>query len=116
VTDRTSVQGSAVTGARRLERSTGKHATRNAKLEKQYVPSTCAYGSILTNRSQGSKIRTTYIAFAQKEKKRLEALVLASEQEITVREKEVVRLKGISRPTQIVMQNLIITESRCRAS
>jgi protein kinase C substrate 80K-H len=44
---------------------------------------------------QGSKIRSTYIVFAQKEKKRLEALVLESAKEIVVREKEVARLKGI---------------------
>ena len=43
---------------------------------------------------QGSKIRSSYIAFAQKEKKRLEAEVAASIQEIVIREKEVARLRG----------------------
>ena len=44
--------------------------------------------------SQGSKIRATYIAFAQKEKKRLEEEIAASAQEIATREKEVARLRG----------------------
>jgi len=43
---------------------------------------------------QGSKIRASYIAFAHKEKKRLEALVADLEQEIATREKEVARLRG----------------------
>ncbi|KAI0269413.1 glucosidase II beta subunit-like-domain-containing protein [Gloeopeniophorella convolvens] len=46
-------------------------------------------------RKTGSKIRSTYIAFAQKEKKRLEAEIEKSEKEIAVREKEVARLKNI---------------------
>ena len=45
--------------------------------------------------AQGSKIRASYIAFAQKEKKRLEGEIAASEQEIAIREKEVARLKGL---------------------
>ncbi|TFK74377.1 hypothetical protein BDN72DRAFT_812753 [Pluteus cervinus] len=47
-------------------------------------------------RKTGSKIRTTYIAFAQKEKKRLEALIESTTQEIEVKEKEVSRLKDIA--------------------
>lgn len=43
---------------------------------------------------KGSKIRSTYVSFAQKEKTRLEALVASTAQEITEREKEVARLKG----------------------
>jgi protein kinase C substrate 80K-H len=43
---------------------------------------------------QGAKIRSTYIAFAHKEKQRLEALLIASTKEIAVREQEVARLKG----------------------
>jgi len=46
-------------------------------------------------RKTGSKIRSTYIAFAQKEQKRLEALVSSTEQEIAIREKEVARLKAL---------------------
>ena len=46
------------------------------------------------NSWQGSKIRSTYIAFAQKEKKRLEEEIAASAQEIATREKEVARLRG----------------------
>ena len=44
---------------------------------------------------QGSKIRSTYIAFAHKEKKRLEGLVETLSQEIDVKEKEVERLRGM---------------------
>lgn len=47
-------------------------------------------------RKTGSKIRASYIAFAHKEKKRLEALVADLEQEIATREKEVARLRGIA--------------------
>ena len=43
---------------------------------------------------QGSKIRSTYIQFAHKEKKRLEALVEDLAQKIEVSQKEVARLKG----------------------
>jgi protein kinase C substrate 80K-H len=43
---------------------------------------------------QGSKIRSTYIAFAQKEKKRLEVEVENSQKDILIREKEVARCKG----------------------
>ncbi|KAI0939027.1 hypothetical protein AcW1_004173 [Taiwanofungus camphoratus] len=46
-------------------------------------------------RKTGSKIRSSYISFAQKEKKRIDAQIIASEQEIAVREKEVVRLKDL---------------------
>ncbi|KAJ7122861.1 glucosidase II beta subunit-like-domain-containing protein [Mycena epipterygia] len=48
----------------------------------------------------GAKIRSTYIAFAHKEKKRLEALVESSAQEIVVREKEVARLRDIADRTE----------------
>jgi len=43
----------------------------------------------------GSKIRSSYIAFAQKEKKRLEDQIAGSAQEIASREKEVARLQDI---------------------
>ncbi|KAJ3476466.1 hypothetical protein NLI96_g11139 [Meripilus lineatus] len=46
-------------------------------------------------RKTGSKIRSTYIAFAQKEKKRIEAEIVASAQEVATREKEVSRLQDI---------------------
>ena len=45
-------------------------------------------------RKTGSKIRSTYITFAAKEKKRLEELVAKSSREVGVQEKEVDRLKG----------------------
>ncbi|KAI1785346.1 endoplasmic reticulum protein [Ganoderma leucocontextum] len=51
-------------------------------------------------RKTGSKIRSTYIAFAQKEKKRLEEEVAASAQEISTREKEVARLKDLVERTE----------------
>ena len=44
---------------------------------------------------QGSKIRSTYIAFAQKEKARLETLSLSLAEEIKVKEKEVERLRSM---------------------
>lgn len=48
---------------------------------------------------KGSKIRSTYVAFAQKEKKRLESDIANSEREIAAREKEVTRLKGTPFPS-----------------
>ncbi|KAJ7499351.1 glucosidase II beta subunit-like-domain-containing protein [Mycena latifolia] len=48
----------------------------------------------------GAKIRSSYIVFAHKEKKRLEALVESSAQEIVVREKEVARLRDIADRTE----------------
>ncbi|KAL0575900.1 hypothetical protein V5O48_006073 [Marasmius crinis-equi] len=53
-------------------------------------------------RKTGSKIRSTYITFAQKEKKRLEALVESTAQEIVVREKEVARLRDIAERTESI--------------
>ncbi|TFK56222.1 hypothetical protein OE88DRAFT_1716755 [Heliocybe sulcata] len=46
-------------------------------------------------RKKGSKIRSSYISFAQKEKKRLEGVIETSTQEIAVREKEVERLRDL---------------------
>lgn len=48
-------------------------------------------------RKTGSKIRASYIAFAHKEKKRLEGGLADLEQEIATREKEVERLRGIAK-------------------
>ncbi|KAJ6627392.1 glucosidase II beta subunit-like-domain-containing protein [Mycena sp. CBHHK59/15] len=48
----------------------------------------------------GAKIRSTYIAFAHKEKKRLEALIESSSHEIAVREKEAARLRDIADRTE----------------
>ncbi|CAL1701892.1 unnamed protein product [Somion occarium] len=47
-------------------------------------------------RKTGSKIRSSYIAFAQKEKKRIEGEIASLENEIVSREKEVARLKDIA--------------------
>jgi protein kinase C substrate 80K-H len=50
--------------------------------------------NILITVLQGSKIRATYIAFAQKEKNRIEKLVVDLEREVASREPEVERLRG----------------------
>jgi len=44
---------------------------------------------------QGSKIRASYISFAQKEKNRLETLVTSTQREVTAHTTELVRIKGI---------------------
>jgi protein kinase C substrate 80K-H len=56
-------------------------------------------------RKTGAKIRSTYIVFAHKEKKRLEAEIVSLTREIADREREVSRLKGlqISRADQRVV-------------
>ncbi|KAF7301624.1 hypothetical protein MIND_00727900 [Mycena indigotica] len=51
-------------------------------------------------RKTGAKIRASYITFAHKEKKRLEALIETSSQEIVAREKEVARLRDIAERTE----------------
>ncbi|OSD01764.1 endoplasmic reticulum protein [Trametes coccinea BRFM310] len=51
-------------------------------------------------RKTGAKIRSTYIAFAQKEKKRLEQEIAETEQEIATREKEVARLRDLVERTE----------------
>lgn len=51
--------------------------------------------SLMFIRLQGAKIRSTYIAFAHKEKKRLGERVGGLEKEIQAKEKEVERLKGM---------------------
>jgi len=43
---------------------------------------------------QGSKIRSTYIAFARKEKKRLESAIENCQKDIAMREEEVARVQG----------------------
>ncbi|KAF8529155.1 glucosidase II beta subunit-like-domain-containing protein [Hysterangium stoloniferum] len=53
-------------------------------------------------RKTGSKIRSTYIAFAHKEKKRLEESVALLEKDIVVQEKEVARLKDIMERTESI--------------
>ncbi|KAF8239565.1 hypothetical protein L208DRAFT_1386039 [Tricholoma matsutake] len=52
----------------------------------------------------GFKIRSTYIQFAHKEKKRLEAIVEQLAQEIEVNEKEVARLKDVADRTESLSQ------------
>ncbi|KAG6916566.1 hypothetical protein DXG01_006337 [Tephrocybe rancida] len=53
-------------------------------------------------RKTGSKIRSTYIQFAQKEKVRLENLIVSSAKDIEIREKEVARLKDIADRTESI--------------
>lgn len=50
--------------------------------------------NILITVLQGSKIRATYIAFAHKEKNRIEKLIVDLEHEVASRELEVERLRG----------------------
>jgi protein kinase C substrate 80K-H len=52
----------------------------------------------------GSKIRATYIVFAQKEKARLEAHSLSLAKEIKVKQTEIDRLKGIAERSESVSQ------------
>ncbi|TFK43050.1 glucosidase II beta subunit-like-domain-containing protein [Crucibulum laeve] len=52
----------------------------------------------------GSKIRSSYITFAHKEKKRLEASIETLTQEIEVKEKEVARLRDIAERTESLSQ------------
>ncbi|KAJ4470077.1 glucosidase II beta subunit-like-domain-containing protein [Lentinula lateritia] len=47
-------------------------------------------------KTQGSKIRSTYITYAHKEKKRLEEVIETSAAQITTQEKEVARLRDIA--------------------
>ncbi|KAG6861374.1 hypothetical protein C0995_000780 [Termitomyces sp. Mi166 len=54
--------------------------------------------------TQGSKIRSTYIQFAHKEKKRLESVVESLTKDIEVKEKEVARLKDIADRTESISQ------------
>ncbi|GJE84796.1 Glucosidase 2 subunit beta [Phanerochaete sordida] len=51
-------------------------------------------------RKTGSKIRASYITFAQKEKKRLEDVVATSAQEVATKQKEVDRLKDLVERTE----------------
>ncbi|KAG6829689.1 hypothetical protein H0H92_003807 [Tricholoma furcatifolium] len=51
-------------------------------------------------RKTGSKIRSTYIQYAHKEKKRLEVLIESLTKEIEIKEKDVARLKEIADRTE----------------
>ncbi|KAG5645275.1 hypothetical protein DXG03_006577 [Asterophora parasitica] len=53
-------------------------------------------------RKTGAKIRSTYIQFAHKEKKRLEALIEASAKDVELQEKEVARLRDIADRTESI--------------
>ncbi|KAF6762433.1 glucosidase II beta subunit-like-domain-containing protein [Ephemerocybe angulata] len=52
----------------------------------------------------GSKIRSTYIAFAHKERKRLEDLAASLEKDIVAKEKEVEKLREIAERTESLTQ------------
>ncbi|KAI0301937.1 glucosidase II beta subunit-like-domain-containing protein [Multifurca ochricompacta] len=58
-------------------------------------------------RRTGSKIRSTYIAFAQKEKKRLEAEVKISQKEIATLEKEVARCQDLVDRTEAISAEVL---------
>jgi protein kinase C substrate 80K-H len=58
-------------------------------------------------RKTGSKIRSTYIAFAQKEKKRLEAEIEDSERQVALQEKEVSRLKDLAERTEALSAEVL---------
>lgn len=89
-------QESARTYARNLGTCIERNLQRSASYKKRSV---LFNGIVCRDRlmtiEQGSKIRSTYIAFAHKEKKRLEGLVETLSQEIDVKEKEVERLRGM---------------------
>ncbi|KAI9466553.1 glucosidase II beta subunit-like-domain-containing protein [Lactarius psammicola] len=58
-------------------------------------------------RRTGSKIRSTYIAFAQKEKKRLEAEIENCGKEVMSQEKEVARLKDLVDRTEAISAEVL---------
>lgn len=58
-------------------------------------------------RRTGSKIRSTYIAFARKEKKRLEAEIESSGKEVALQEKEVARLKDLVDRTEALSAEVL---------
>ncbi|KAF8485237.1 glucosidase II beta subunit-like-domain-containing protein [Russula ochroleuca] len=55
----------------------------------------------------GSKIRSTYIAFAQKEKKRLETEIESSQMEIVRHEKEVARFRVLVERTEALSEEVL---------
>ncbi|KIY63469.1 hypothetical protein CYLTODRAFT_403178 [Cylindrobasidium torrendii FP15055 ss-10] len=72
-------------------------------------PNTCAavgkayrqqQAEILKVRKTGAKIRSTYISYAEKEKKRLEATIETTAAELAARQKEVARLQEIADATE----------------
>lgn len=92
----TKLLASVRTSARRSVRLTGRNKMLRTNFGRLYVNHTHIPHTRIQSDSpmQGSKIRSTYIAFAQKEKKRIEAEIVASAQEVATREKEVSRLQG----------------------
>ena len=74
--------------------STGNSAKKSKRFKRRSLNLLLNYFMLIVCQ-QGSKIRSTYIAFAQKEKGRLEALSLSLAEEIKVKEKEVERLKSM---------------------
>jgi hypothetical protein len=87
--------------ARTYARNLGSRIERNLRRTASYKKRSVLFNGIacrdaLTTMEQGSKIRSTYIAFAHKERKRLEGVVETLSQEIDVKEKEVERLRGMT--------------------
>jgi hypothetical protein len=90
----TNVQAFVQIFASRLEMSIGNGADKSERSKRRSLNSLLNCFTLIVG-LQGSKIRSTYIAFAQKEKARLEALSQSLAGEIKVKEKEVERLRGM---------------------
>ena len=90
----TNVQAFVRIFANRLEMSIENSASKSKRPKRRSLHSLSHYFRLILGK-QGSKIRTTYIAFAQKEKARLEARSLSLAEEIKAKEKEVERLRGM---------------------
>ncbi|KIP09812.1 hypothetical protein PHLGIDRAFT_85955 [Phlebiopsis gigantea 11061_1 CR5-6] len=58
-------------------------------------------------RKTGSKIRSTYLAFAQKEKKRLEETIASSEKAVSSKQEEVDRLKDLVERAESISQEAL---------
>lgn len=95
-TGQTSDPAFARTRAKKSEMHIESSETQSGRSKRLYVYFSCCYRSYIFSALQGAKIRSSYITFAHKEKKRLEALVETSAAEILVREKEVARLRGLA--------------------
>ena len=90
----TNVQAFVQIFASRLGMSIGNSANKSKRFKRRLLISLLSCSTLIVS-LQGSKIRSTYITFAQKEKARLEARSLLLAEEIKVKEKEVERLRSM---------------------
>jgi exopolysaccharide biosynthesis predicted pyruvyltransferase EpsI len=90
----TNVQAFVQIFASRLGMSIGNSAIKSKRSKRRSLNLLLNYFTLIVC-LQGSKVRSTYITFAQKEKARLEALSLSLAEEIMVKEKEVERLRSM---------------------